>query len=537
EFNEGNDPGRLRLSYWDWDVKQCKGAKVSVTNDSRRELKVTVPETVETLEQVIVSQNPIAITGGKQFVLSFDAYADNSKTIKTVIADRTFDSVLTTERTSYKYEFETPADLKGSELRFLLGAAGTTYIDNVRIQEDGLLINGDFSSGMVGYEVYVNEAAKVPSYVVDELKEDKAFSIDIQDTGDQDWYIQLKQSNIKLEKDKWYKIAFDAKSTTDREIMYALQRDGTNDDDWTPYSGNPKAALTKEYQNFATVFKMDYDTNPNVILSISMGAVSGKRVSEKHTIVIDNITLEETKPQEVETPETGVELIKNGDFAAGNDNWESFIGEGGEAEDSFADGKAVYTINNVGNEDWSIQLKQSGLTLEKGASYQVQMKIKSTETRTVKYAFLDPTYKWYGGEDLSLTANEVKEVNYQLDVTEDTSDKITFNISMGKIADEDTPASTIEIDDISVMKLSGGAEVPKEPVAFGTELIKNGDFADGKDNWSDYVDSAAKATTTFTDNKARYEITNAGTADWNVQLKQEGLVMEKEAKYKVNFKI
>lgn len=91
QFNEGNEPGRLRLAYWDWDTRQCRGAKVSVTADSRRELKVTVPETVTALEQVVVSQNPIAITGGKKFVLSFDAYADQNKTIRTVIAGQNFE--------------------------------------------------------------------------------------------------------------------------------------------------------------------------------------------------------------------------------------------------------------------------------------------------------------------------------------------------------------------------------------------------------------------------------------------------------------
>ena len=544
QFNEGNEPGRLRLAYWDWDTRQCRGAKVSVTTDSRRELKVTAPETVTALEQVVVSQNPIAITGGKKFVLSFDAYADQNKTIRTVIAGQNFESALTTERSTYKYEFETEAALEGSTLQFLLGAAGTTYIDNVRIQEDGMIVNGDFASGMTGYEVYVNDAAKVPNYIVDGLNENNAFSMDIADTGAEAWYIQLKQNNIKLEKDKWYKIAFDAKSTTDREIMYALQRDGTNDDNWTPYSGEPKAALTKDYQNFATVFKMDYDTDPNAVLSISLGAVGGKRISEKHTVVIDNITLEETAPQEEIPPEPDTEMIQNGDFAAGEEHWESFVGEGGEAEISFAEEKAVYQITKVGNEDWSVQLKHKELlTLEKEAVYQVKMKLKSTESRTVKYSFLDPSYKWYGGEDLALTANEVKEVVYELKVTEDTSSKITFSISMGKIAGEETPASTIEIDDISVIKLSGGTDTPEkpdepdEPVAVGTELIKNGDFASGKEPWTDYVDNAASAKTVFADNKARYEISNVGTADWNIQLKQEGLAMEKGSKYKVNFKI
>ncbi|MEZ3475000.1 MAG: carbohydrate binding domain-containing protein [Lachnospiraceae bacterium] len=544
QFNEGNEPGRLRLAYWDWDTRQCRGAKVSVTADSRRELKVTVPETVTALEQVVVSQNPIAITGGKKFVLSFDAYADQNKTIRTVIARQNFESALTTERSTYKYEFETEAALEGSTLQFLLGAAGTTYIDNVRIQEDGMIVNGDFASGMTGYEVYVNDAAKVPNYIVDGLNENNAFSMDIADTGAEAWYIQLKQNNIKLEKDKWYKLAFDAKSTTDREIMYALQRDGTNDDNWTPYSGEPKAALTKDYQNFATVFKMDYDTDPNTVLSISLGAVGGKRISEKHTVVIDNITLEETAPQEEIPPEPDTEMIQNGDFAAGEEHWESFVGEGGEAEISFAEEKAVYQITKVGNEDWSVQLKHKELlTLEKEAVYQVKMKLKSTESRTVKYSFLDPSYKWYGGEDLALTANEVKEVMYELKVTEDTSSKITFSISMGNIAGEETPASTIEIDDISVIKLSGGTDTPEkpeepdEPVAIGTELIKNGDFADGETNWIKAVTEPGVAEVSFAEHKAVYQITNVGTLDHNVQLKQSGLKLEQGANYKVNMKL
>ena len=41
----------------------------------------------------------------------------------------------------------------------------------------------------------------------------------IEDTGDQDWMIQLKQNNIRLEQGKWYKITFDAKSDKDRTIM------------------------------------------------------------------------------------------------------------------------------------------------------------------------------------------------------------------------------------------------------------------------------------------------------------------------------
>lgn len=306
EFSEGNEPDRRRLAYWEWDTTQCEKATVAVTDNRERELMVSVPETEpseSSLNKVVVSQKPIAITGGKKFILSFDAYADKAGAMQTTVAGQTFDSELKTGRTAFKYEFETPASLKDAELCFLFGNAGTYYIDNVRIREDSILVNGDFSSGMTGYEVYVHDAAKVSDYIVDALNENNAFSMDIADTGSEGWHIQLKQNDIKLEKGKWYRLAFDAKATKDRTIMYALQKDGSRHkdangaEDWTAYSGEHMAELTKDYQTFAIVFEMKSDTDESTILSISMGAVGGMRISDRHSVVIDNIILEETDPQ------------------------------------------------------------------------------------------------------------------------------------------------------------------------------------------------------------------------------------------------
>lgn len=550
-FNEGNEPGRLRLAYWDWS----KGANVSVTSDAKRELKVVVPETVTALDDVVVYQEPIAIKGGKTYVLSFDAYADQAKTIKTAIAGETFESALTTEKKEYRYEFNTAAELDSSELRFLLGEAGTTYIDNVSIREDGLIVNGDFSSGMVGYEVYVNEAAKVSDYIVDSLNDENnpAFSIDIEDTGAQDWYIQLKQNNIKLEEGKWYKIGFDAKSTVDRQIMYALQRDGSKhkdkdgNEDWTPYSGSQKISLTGEYKNFSNTFEMTEGTDPETILSISMGAVGGTRVDTKHTIKIDNITLEETDPVDMQE---GENLIQNGDFAEGAEHWVNAISAPGAAEANFADEKAVYNITSVGTADYHVQLKQEGLTLEKGAKYKVSFKIKSSVARTVKSAIMNyvkggnsdgtDLYDWYNGVDKALTADQEETVTYDVEVGEkETSSTIQFVISMGKIDTEViSDAHTIEIDDVSVKKIGGIGEETVKPVEIGTNLIKNGEFKEAKANWvEDPKAEGGEATFDVVDEKAVFEISNVGTKPYSVQLKQEGLTLENGATYEVKFNI
>ncbi len=451
-YNGEFQQGANRLDYW--EIKNfCDGAAVVVTNDNgKRELKATIPTTVKSIDDVQAVQDKIALSGGKTYLLTFDAYADSNKSIKTMIAGKTFESELSTAKTTYRYTFETPADMKGTILSFRLGVAGTVYIDNVRVQEDGLLVNGDFSNGTTGYEVYAYTASDV-SYIVDSLNEDNAFSIDIKNTGDSDWKIQLKQNNITLEKGKWYKLSFKAKSTMDRKLMYALQKDGTSDNDWTPYSGNPIVDLTSDYQTFSKTFQMTYPTDEETILSISMGAVGGITIDKKHTIVIDNISLEEVAEPEEEI-QAGKELVTNGDFENGSEGWENAITSPGEASANFSDGKAVYTITNVGNADWNVQLKKCGLILEKGATYRVRMKLKSSESRIVKYAFLDPEagYAWYGGDDLNLVAGEMKEIDAFITVNQETSDTINLVISMGKIDGVDTPLSIIEIDEVSLIK-------------------------------------------------------------------------------------
>lgn len=290
EFQEGKD----RLDSWDV-FNDTDGADVSVTNVKNvRELKVVAPAGTKDLELISVYQGDLALVNGTTYILSFDAYADTPKTIGATIAGKTFKVALTKAKKTYKNRFTVKSEDETQELAFLLGAAGTTYIDNVRVQEDALVINGSFSSGMTAYEVYAHEAAKV-DYAVDTLSEDGAFCADISKTGDQDWMIQLKQGNIALEKGKWYTLSFDAKSTLPRAIMYALQRDGSGDNNWIPYSGTQKIDVGTAFKRYSVKFQMTSATDPATILSISMGAVGGKAIDAKHTVAIDNIRLEETK--------------------------------------------------------------------------------------------------------------------------------------------------------------------------------------------------------------------------------------------------
>lgn len=291
-YNSTFDRGENRLGYWNVE-NNCENAVVSVTNkDLVRELKAEIPETVTSLDDVKITQSLLSLEGGKSYKLSLNAYAEEEKMIAVKIAGQTFDVPITKEKGNYQYTVTIPDGETKTQLEILLGAAGTTYMDNVRMYEHDKIINGNFTNETVGYEVFVDSDA-VATYLVDELSEGGALGFDIFDTTDEEWKIQLMQKNIQLEKGKWYRVSFDAKTSLNRDVKLELKQDGAQGEETTAYMEDQICALSLAYITFDHTFQMTEDTDENAVLSISLGAVSDRVIDKKHTIFIDNITIEE----------------------------------------------------------------------------------------------------------------------------------------------------------------------------------------------------------------------------------------------------
>lgn len=455
-YNGSFQEGTGRLKYWEITKPENATAEVTNLEDGRR-LKVTSP--AETEEgKVLVQQSDLALSANTDYELSFSAQADEAKQMKVTVAgqEQVFD--LTTEKKNYRVKFKTAESLTDKNLFFDLGLGTTVYLDDVRIDEDSLIKNGSFNAGLAGFEAYCYTPSNV-TYVVDSLNEDNAADFTINDTGDADWHIQLKQTGVKLEKGQWYRLSLKMKSSIDRKVSYALQRDGSTHrnadgtEDWTPYC-QEIVALTSKYQTITKEFQMTEDTDLDTIFNIAMGAVGGKQIKEQHRICIDDIVLEKIDTPEMNPEEAGKNLLKNGDFSNETDNWNIYgITAPGEATTNIADHAIVYHISNVGTADWNVQLKQSGLILEKECKYRVTFKVTSTAARTIKLAMMSTSYTWYGGADIKLPENEEKEVVCEFTMNKETDSNADFVISMGKIDNEDTPASDITLSDFSLVKV------------------------------------------------------------------------------------
>lgn len=542
-YNGKFQEGTGRLAYW--DVKKTEGAQVSVTKlaDGRR-LKVVGAKGGQP-EDVTISQNALPIAEGTDYILSFEAKADKATTIQYTIGGMTKSVDVTAEKVKYTQKFskEEVSRFANKDFAFLIGNVGEIYIDNVRFEEDALIMNGKFNAGTSGFEVYVDGSASA-SYVVDSQSEDNALDLDIKNTGDAEWKIQVKQGSVTLEEDQWYTLSFDIRSSMARSIQYAIQRDGSvhkdvnGKEDWTPYVQETVKldASAKDYTTVTKTFQMMQGTDTGCIFNIALGG--GSNITQ-HRVCIDNISLVKTEaPKEEEKPE-GTNLLKNGDFSNGEEGWSGEVSSPAEGKWDFTKNNATVTITNAGTEAWRVNLKQKNVTLKKGAVYEVKATITSDVDRTAEFACMDSGNKnWYVQDAnlITLKANEPTNVTFKVGVGDgktDTGAYIGFNL--GKISEDTPDASVITIDDVSMIKISGDdsgdTEEPEEPSVSGNNILRDSEFENGnwQGDWELY--STDEKEVDIANGSAVADLKSVGTDPWSAQLKQENIAFEAGAKY------
>ena len=290
-YNGSFQEGDKHLGYW--NISNAENADVTVTpfSDGRR-FKVTMSGNEKSA--VVMSQEELAFATGTPYKFSFTASsedADNTITANIGGYEYKFD-IKAGETKDFAVELPSDAQYVNHNISITLGMQKTTLIDNVSLVENALIKNGSFNDGTTGYTIYVDSSAKA-SYVVDSLKDDNALAVTINDTGDADWKVQIKQENIKLEKGKTYKLKFKAKSSLDRQIRVMMQ--GQENRDWSVYSNDNIVDLTKDYQTFEDTFTMNKDTDTAAFFSACLGGIKGNQITTQHEVCIDDISLEEVK--------------------------------------------------------------------------------------------------------------------------------------------------------------------------------------------------------------------------------------------------
>lgn len=516
-YNGKFQEGEGYTGYWDLTNKCKATAKVTDLADGRR-LEVSVPAGVTDLNKLVLSQGELQFNkvDATTYDVSFDVESDAAKKISVTVAGVTKEVTLKAGKQNVKFSVTSKAGLSESDAAFsmALGTPGKLYIDNIMVQENpgtNLIRNGLFNSGRAYYTVYENAQGKTSA----DFSNGVCKLTLAETTSNPNLYdIQLKQGGVTLEKDAYYKLSFDANSSILRKIQVNLQRNGEADKDWRTYLQVDKK-LKEGDNHFDIIFQMTDETDEDTVFNFGLG---GRNIKTEHTMIFDNIVLEKTDERPAE-PEEEITVsgnkIKNGTFSQGSANWLNTMYNGGNADFDYDEGKADIIVFNLGTEEGSVGLKQSGITLVKDCTYTVTATITSDVDRDMKFASMDNGNKnWYvdGGNTASLKAGEPQTVEFKVKNTAVDVDRnayISFNF--GNVGENCPAKAEITVDDV-VMLLTDGEEVipeePEKPTVSGNTVLFEGTYV-----CANYVDGLALSELDGTTIKAGDKLVVTATVD------------------------
>jgi hypothetical protein len=160
-------------------------------------------------------------------------------------------------------------------------ALAEAWGEGMRKTGEQKLINGDFSGGQRGWELYQREPAAAKLEVSDEGREGgRCAKVTIVNVTDTRWHIMLTQRGLKLRKDIPYRVTFYAKASSPRQLSAEVSHAGP----WRGY-GSGRFELTTEWRGYEFTFVPPEDDD-NVRLSFHLGETTG-------VVWVDEIVLQE----------------------------------------------------------------------------------------------------------------------------------------------------------------------------------------------------------------------------------------------------
>ena len=138
-------------------------------------------------------------------------------------------------------------------------------------------VNADFSKGQEGWVLWKNQTGNGEFAVLDGRGQVK-----ITDPGTLIWSLGLSNPGIKIEKDKEYKIEFEARSNPPINLKSLVM---LNRDTHTEYSGFRYFKLTENNEKYSYTFIMRHDTDPSAAFAFEFGG------QIKSTVTLGNVRI------------------------------------------------------------------------------------------------------------------------------------------------------------------------------------------------------------------------------------------------------
>jgi endoglucanase len=134
-----------------------------------------------------------------------------------------------------------------------------------------------------------------------------------------------------------------------------------------------------------------------------------------------------------EEPETGVNLLENGDFSDGTNQWATYCFDGDCGLSVNSDGALDCDIRTVGSVDYGVQLYHDGFALDEGCVYKLTFDGYSDLARPVQMRFQinGGDYHAYYEENVNLeTENKSFEYTFTMGETSDPAPRFCLNMGI-----------------------------------------------------------------------------------------------------------
>ena len=380
----------------------------------------------------------------------------------------------------------------------------------------------DFSTVEVtdnhGWEARIGEAAQAEAAL-----KDGAYVIDIRNPGNGDGDIQLAKAGFAL-KPADYRVKIWAKSTKPT-YAHILARN-ENAEGWETFGGAFNVRIEETVKPLELSFSSAGEGSAELLFNLGKITPNPDNAEDStptdFTVTIDKIELYEISGEEHEVP------VYTADFTQ-NEGVTAEAGDGASASASFADGKAVVTIDSYAGEGggvWSVKanIGLGDLTIEQGQKYYYRFTINAQNGQGGEALVESAARSWecranFNG--LNAAAGEDVVVSNVFVAEADVDDPV-IRLQIGN-APEGATSNVITISDVEFGKMEGDKETKKTIEAFmpfgpATANAENADYPWQTFNGTD-EDNERGVGTIWTDNGSFfYRIDNGGTVDWHNKL-------------------
>jgi len=225
------------------------------------------------------------------------------------------------------------------------------------------------------------------------------------------------------------------------------------------------------------------------------------------------------------------EIITNGDFSNGINNW-TLYKNGTDGNLSIQpNGFLKIDVTTTGSSDWKLALRQADLLLEQGKTYNITYDAYADANRTgsiilsrtdgTQYAYIDQNY-----------TTTPTSYAHQFTMNDVTDAATNFNLNVG------ATNINVYIDNISI------SEVGCVAACQNPNLISNHSFENDFTNWGVRTATNASADFSVTNNSeidgnkiALIQVNTIAQNYWDVQLKRDNLMYETNETYELSFSI